>query len=168
MLKKLLLAALVALPMLANAQKFGYVNTQEIFNLMPEKATAENTLKAAADKYDAELKNLQDKFQKDLADFEALEKDANALPAIKENRQKELEELYKKIQNFQQTAQQDLQRQQEQLIAPVSQKLQNAIQAVGAEGGFTFIFDLSIPSVVYSGSNAEDVSAKVKAKLGIK
>ncbi len=168
MLKKLLLAALVALPMMANAQKFGYVNTQEIFNVMPEKATAENTLKAAADKYDAELKNLQDKFQKDLADFETLEKDTTTPAGIKERRQGELEELYKKIQNFQQTAQQDLQRQQEQLIAPVSTKLQNAIQAVGAEGGYTFIFDLSIPSVVYHGTNAEDVSAKVKAKLGIK
>ncbi len=168
MIKKLLIAALVALPMLANAQKFGYVNSQEIFNLMPEKATAENTLKAAAEKYDAELKNLQDKFQKDLADFQALEKDANTPAGIKERRQGELEELYQKIQNFQQTASQDLQRQQEQLISPVSQKLQQAIQAVGAEGGYTFVFDLSVPAVVYQGNGAEDISAKVKAKLGIK
>ncbi len=168
MIKKLLLAALVALPIMANAQKFGYVNSQEIFNVMPEKATAENTLKAAAEKYDAELKNLQDKFQKDLADFQALDKDPNTLDAIKERRQQELEELYQKIQNFQQTASQDLQRQQEQLIAPVSQKLQQAIQAVGAEGGYTFVFDLATPAIVYQGVGAEDISAKVKAKLGIK
>jgi hypothetical protein len=39
---------------------------------------------------------------------------------------------------------------------------------VGAEGGYTFIYDLSIPAIVYTGTGAEDVSAKVKAKLGIK
>ena len=67
MLKKLLLAAFVVAPMCLVAQvKLGYVNTQEIFNVMPEKATAETTLKAAADKYDAELKNLQTAFQKKL------------------------------------------------------------------------------------------------------
>ena len=88
--------------------------------------------------------------------------------AIKERHQQELQEDYTKIQNFQQTASQDIQKQQETLLAPISQKLQNAIQAVGAEGGFTFIYDLSIPAIVYTGTGAEDVSAKVKAKLGIK
>ena len=62
----------------------------------------------------------------------------------------------------------ELQRQQEQLLAPITQKLQNAIQAVGAEGGYTFIYDMSIPAILYTGTGAEDVSAKVKAKLGIK
>ena len=77
-------------------------------------------------------------------------------------------EDYVKIQNFQQTAAQDLQKQQDTLIAPITQKLQNAIQAVGAEGGYTFIFDQAAGSILYTGTNAEDVSAKVKTKLGIK
>ena len=66
MLKKILLAVLVAAPLCLSAQtlKFGTVNSQEIFNVMPEKATAENTLKTASDKYQTELKNLQDAFQK--------------------------------------------------------------------------------------------------------
>ena len=62
----------------------------------------------------------------------------------------------------------DMQKQQDMLIAPITQKLQNAIQAVGAEGGYTFIFDQAAGSLLYTGTNAEDVSAKVKAKLGIK
>ena len=78
----------------------------------------------------------------------------------------ELQEDYQKIQNFQQTAAQDIQRQQEQLLAPIQQKLQDAIKAVGAEGGYTFIYDTS--SLLYVGTGAEDLTAKVKAKLGIK
>ena len=152
----------------AQAQKFGYVNTTEIFNVMPDKATAENTLKSVSDKYETEFKNLQDAFQKKMADYEAADKDATTPQAIKDRHQQELQDDYMKIQNFQQTAAQDLQRQQETLLAPITQKIQNAIQAVGAEGGFTFIFDQAAGAILYTGTNAEDISSKVKAKLGIK
>ena len=170
MIKKLLLAVLVAAPMCLSAQtlKFGTVNTQEIFNVMPEKATAENTLKEAAAKWEAEGKKLQDAFMKLQQEYEKIEQDATTPQAIKDRRMQELQESYQKIQNFQQTASQDLQRQQENLLAPIQDKLTKAIQAVGAENGFTFIYDLSIPSVIYTGNGAEDVSALVKAKLNIK
>lgn len=169
MFKKLLLAVLVAAPLCLSAQvKLGYVNTQEIFNVMPEKATAENTLKTASDKYETEFKNLQTAFQKKAEDYDKADKDTTTPQAIKDRHMQELQDEYQKIQNFQQTASQDLQRQQEQLLAPITQKLQDAIKAVGAEGGYTFIYDLSIPAIIYTGTGAEDVSAKVKAKLGIK
>lgn len=167
MLKKIMLAAFIAAPMCLMAQvKLGYVNPMEIFNVMPERATAESTLKSVQDKYEAEFKNLQDAFQKKLSDYEAQEKDPSTPDAIKQRHQEELQSEYQKIQNFQQTASQDIQKQQETLLAPIQQKLQNAIQAVGAEGGYTFIYDTT--SLLYVGNGAEDVSAKVKAKLGIK
>ena len=169
MLKKLLLAAFVVAPMCLAAQvKMGYVNPMEIFNVMPEKATAENTLKTASEKYETEFKNLQTAFQKKAEDYDKADKDATTPQAIKDRHMQELQEDYQKIQNFQQTAAQDLQRQQETLLAPITQKIQNAIQAVGAEGGYTFIFDQAAGAIIYTGNNAEDVSAKVKAKLGIK
>jgi outer membrane protein len=167
MLKKLLLAAFVVAPMCLAAQvKLGYVNPMEIFNVMPEKATAESTLKTASEKYETEFKNLQTAFQKKASDYEAADKDASTPQAIKDRHMQELQEEYQKIQNFQQTASQDIQRQQDQLLAPIQQKLQDAIKAVGAEGGYTFIYDTS--SILYVGTGAEDLTAKVKAKLGIK
>lgn len=170
MIKKLFLAVMLALPMCLSAQtlKFGTVNSAEVFNVMPDKATAEATLKQASEKYDAEFKRLQEDFQKDYEAYEKLDKDASTPAAIKERHQKDLQEKYQKIQNFQQTAAQDLQKQQETLLAPIQSKLQQAIQAVGAENGFTYIFDLSIPAVIYSGNGSQDVTPLVKAKLGIK
>ena len=103
-----------------------------------------------------------------MTEYEAADKDATTPQAIKDRHNQELQDDYVKIQNFQQTAAQDLQRQQDTLLAPITQKLQNAIQAVGAEGGYTFIFDQAAGAIIYTGTNAEDVSAKVKAKLGIK
>lgn len=170
MLKRILLAVLVAAPMCLMAQslKFGVINSQEVFNIMPEKATAEATLKGVSDRYETEFKKLQEAFQKKYEEYEKADQDPNTPEAIKQRHQEELQTEYTKIQNFQQTASQDMQKQQDTLLAPITQKLQNAITAVGAEGGYTFIYDLSIPSIIYHGNGAEDITAKVKAKLGIK
>ncbi|MDD2961449.1 MAG: OmpH family outer membrane protein [Muribaculaceae bacterium] len=168
MIKKLLLAVLIALPMCISAQavKFGTVNSQQIFEIMPEKANAEKTLVEVSKKYEDEFKKLQDEFNKKYTEFQAL--DAATPQSIKDRRMQELQENQTKIQNFQQMASSDLQKQQEALLAPISEKLQQAIKAVGQENAFTFVFDLSIPSVVYSGAPAQDITALVKAKLGLK
>lgn len=167
MLKKLLLAALLAAPMCLFAQsKFGYVNTTEIFNLMPEKKTAEATIADVSKKYETEYKALQDEFQKKYGEYQALAQDTPA--SIKERREQELQELNNKIINFQEVAGQDIQRQQQTLIAPIQEKIKTAIQAVGAENNFTFIFDLSIPTVMYTGADAVNITPMVKEKLSLK
>ena len=78
----------------------------------------------------------------------------------------EMQELDSKIQKFRETAMQDLQRQQQQLMAPVQENVVKAIQSVGAEGGFTFIFENMMP--VYVGTDVTDVTPLVKTRLGIK
>lgn len=168
MIKKLLLAVLLAAPMCLSAQtlKFGTVNTQEIFNIMPDKATAENTLKEAAAKYDAEGKKLKEVLVTLQEQLKKDETDTNTPPAIKDRHIQEFQDAYQKFQNFNQTANQELQRTQETLLAPIMEKLQNAIKAVGAEGGYTFIYDMAAGAILYSG--AEDVTPLVKAKLNIK
>lgn len=167
MFKKILLAVLVAAPMCLSAQtlKFGTVNPTEIFNVMPDVATANNTLKQVQEKYEAQAKPLQEELQKKQNEIETLAKN-KAPEATLEAKQKEFEDLYTRYQTFMQTAQQDMQKQQETLLAPIQQKLVNAIQAVGAEGGYAGIIDAA--TLLYKGNNIEDVSAKVKAKLGIK
>ena len=167
MIKKLILAAFLALPMCIAAQtlKFGTVNSQEIFSLMPDKAAAETTLKGVSEKYEAEYKKLSEEIEKKYKEFQAL--DENTPQSIRDSRTREIQDYSQKIQNFQQMAQQDLAKQQETLLAPITEKIQKAIQAVGAEGSFTFIYALSIPVIVYIGPGAEDVTPLVKAKLGI-
>ena len=167
MFKQFLLAVLVAAPMCLSAQtlKFGAVNPMEIFNVMPEVATANNTLKGVQEKYAAQAKPLEDELQKKLNEYEELAKN-KASEAQLEAKQKEFEDLKTRYDNFRQTAEKDMQQQQETLLAPIQQKLMNAIQAVGAEGGYAGILDSA--TLLYRGNNIEDVSAKVKAKLNIK
>ena len=112
MFKKILLAVLVAAPMCLSAQtlKFGAVSPTEIFNVMPDVATANNTLKQVQDKYEAQAKPLQEELQKKQTEIETLAKNKAAEATI-EAKQKEFEDLYTRYQTFMQTAQQDLQKQ---------------------------------------------------------
>ena len=74
--------------------------------------------------------------------------------------------MQNRIQQFRNQASTDLERQQQQLMAPIQEKIEAAIKAVGAESNFTMIFQDMIPS--YIGSDVVDVTPQVRAKLGLK
>jgi len=165
MMKKILLAILVALPMLAVAQspKFGVVNTQTVMEAMPDVKTVNEQIEAASKKYEDEFQKLNEQMNKEYADFQAL--DATTPESIKQRRQQEIQDLYQKMEQFRATASQDLQRQQQQLMAPIIDKITTAINAVGKENGLTFIFEYGQP--IYTGDEVIDVTPLVKKNLGL-
>lgn len=165
MIRRFLIATLIALPFSVFAQKFGIVDAATILSAMPEYTQMQTTLENASKQYQEAYAKLEDEMNKKYTEYQNLEKDPNALATIKESRIQELQELQQKIQQFSSIASQDLQRQQQQLMAPIEQKLMDAIKAVGQEGAFTFIFPKEVP--LYYGATAEDVTNLVKTKLGI-
>ena len=165
MMKKVLLALCVALPMLASAQsKFGVVDTQVILEAMPEVKTAQDQVVASSKKYEDEYNKLQNDIQKKFEEYQALS--ADTPETIKDRRMQEIQELDQKMQQFRNTATQDLQRQQETLMAPIQEKVRTAINSVGKEHNMTFIFESAMP--IYTGTDVTDVTPYVKTKLGIK
>lgn len=161
MLKKLFLAIMIALPSMAFAQKFGVIDTNALTADLPEMKEVQTQLEASAQKYDTEFKNLTTEMEKKYTELQQM--DANTPQTIKDRRIQELQELDQKISQFRQTAQQDLQRQQEQLMAPIQQQVMNAIKAVGAEGNYTMIFENVVP--LYTGGEVVDITSIVKGKL---
>lgn len=166
MIKKIILAIVFALPMSVFAQKFGVVDVEAIITNMSEYAAVQTQVNAASQKYQEEFDKLQEEMNKKMTEYQNLDKDTTTPESIKERRIQEIQELNDKINQFRNTATQDLQRQQQQLMAPVEQKFNDALQAVGQEGGYTFIFPNGV--ALYTGSTAIDVTNEVKAKLGIK
>ncbi len=130
---------------------------------MPELKAAQEQVQASTQKYEEELKKLQEKIEKDFADFQAL--DASTPESIKERRMQDIQQQEQKMQQFHSTAMQDLQRQQAALMAPIQEKIQSAIQAVGKENNLTFIFESNVP--LYVGTDVTDVTSMVRTKLGI-
>lgn len=165
MIKKLFLVLLIALPISVFAQKFGVVDEQAIFDSLPDVKNVQTQIEEASKTYETELQKLTEEFNKKMTEFQALQQDTTTPESIKERRMQELQELDQKMQQFRNTAMQDLQRQQQQLMMPIQQKVIDAIKAVGQEGGYTLILPISIP--YYQGVGVEDATPAVKAKLGI-
>lgn len=168
MIKKLLLAICLALPVALCAQtvKLGTVDVESIIPQMADYAAANTQLQEAANKYQAEYKTLQDEINKKMAEFQQLSEDPNTPKSIKDRRMQELQEMDERAKQFMETAQQDLQRQNAQLMEPIQQKMIAAIKQVGADNGFTMLFPTGMS--LYDSADVIDATPLVKAQLGIK
>ncbi len=163
-MKKTLLMLMLALPFALSAQKLGYVNSQELFSQMPELNQVKLRMDTLQNQYETSLANMQEEFNKKVSAFQS--EQANLTDGVKEFRQQELAEMEQRIQLFYQTAQQDIQKKQQEYLTPLHEKMTKAIQAVGEAEGFTYIFDSA--AMVYISPDAVNVMPQVKTRLGIK
>lgn len=148
MLKKItLLVVMFVLPLGAMAQaKFAHMNSQDVIAVMPEFTKAQADIDALSKQYQKEMETGQAEFQKKYQEFLA---QGDSLPRnIAERRQKELQEMAQRQEQFQQEAYQSLQKAQQDSMAPIYAKLDQAIEAVGKSEGVVYIFDLDRKSVV--------------------
>jgi len=169
MLKKIAIVIMLALPLGAFAQtlKFGHMNSQDVILAMPEYETTQAELVALDKKYSEELQRTQEEFNRKYKEFQ---REAETLPAnIAERRQKELQDMYQRQEQFQQDAYQGMQEAQNNLMMPIYQKLDDAIKSVGQAEGLIYIFDIVRTQIPYiNESMSSDVTDKVKAQLGIR
>lgn len=168
MVKKLILAALMILPLTAFAQKFATVDVEALIPLMPEYTEMQTKLEDASKQYETAFQGLTEEIDKLYKEYQAIADDTTVLDTIKERRIQEIQERTQNAEKFRTTAQQDLARQQQQLMAPIIQKFNDAVSSVGAEGGFTLVFPKSQDLILYAGSDVVDATPLVKAKLGLK
>ncbi len=168
MLKKILLAVAVALPMFASAQtvKIGIVDTGAVLQAMPETAAAQTKLQEIQKKYQDEFTRLEEEYKRMVDDLQKTSE--TELPAIRERKTREINDYQQKIQAFMQSADNDIAQQQQGLMAPIVTKIREAIESVGKEGAFSMIQNYSPDQTLYYAAPVVDITPQVKAKLGIK
>ena len=166
MLKKIALILLLIAPMSVFAQKFGHIKTQEILVAMPDYIKAQTDIQTMQKQYEDEMKRAQEEFNKKFTAYQ--EEQANLPKNIQERRQKELQELSQKGMQMQQDAQLELERSWMTMLEPIAKKIEDAIKAVGQDGGYVYIFDLNATQIPFVNETlSTDVTSAVKAKLGI-
>ena len=162
-MKKIILMLAMVLPMLASAQKIGYINSQELLAAMPEIRGMQAKLDTLAGQYETQFANMQEEFNKKVADFQ---KDQATMTAgVRDFRQQEIVEMEQRIQMFYQTAQKDIQAIQQEYLIPIQNRMLEAIKKVGAEQGCTYVMDAM--AMLYIAPDALDLMALVKSELGI-
>lgn len=167
-MKKFIICAICAICgfTTASAQKFGHVNTQEIIQAMPEFNTARTEIEKLTQQYESDLKQMQDELQKKSEEFDKLP--ADTPDGIKQRKQKELQDLYSNIQESYQTNQQALAKAQQEKMQAIQTKVVDAIKAIGQEGGYVYIMEMGAGIPYISTTLSTDLTAQVKAKLGLK
>ena len=148
----------------AQQLKLGYINSLELLSLMPEVQPADAALEKYAKSLDATYTGMLTEYQNKLVDFE--KNQDKWTPDNQEVKIKELQDYEKRIQDFQTSSTEKLNKKREELYAPILEKADKAINAVATEGGYTYIFDASTGSLLFA-KESENVLAKVKTKLGL-
>lgn len=165
MIKKILLAVALAIPMFVSAQtlKIGVVDTSAIMQAMPDTKTAENKLADTSKKYEEEFGKLQTEFGKLYEEFQKMPE--SEPQAIRERKTRELADMQQKIETFQQSASQDLQKMQQELMAPIISKVRDAIESVAKENSYSIVEEAG--ALIYFAAPVVDITSHVKAKLGV-
>lgn len=141
-MKKIILimaAAVLALSASAQNLKFAHVNFNELVMLMPEADAARSQMEASQKEAQETYQTMIEEYQTKAQKFQ--QNQATWTAAIKESKQKELTDISNRIQEFDQSIQQELQQQQNELMAPIQQKAIEVVNNLAKAGGYIYVFE---------------------------
>lgn len=161
------IAAITGFSTYAQSLKFGHINSNELIQAMPGFDSARTKL----EKLRQDLSKFFETMSAELNDkYNAYMKDNKILSdVVKQVKEQELSDMNRRIEEFQNNAQTQLQEKQAELFNPLYSKLDKAIKDTGKENDFLYIFDTSQSNLLYfDKAKSTDVTSLVKVKLGIK
>jgi len=139
--------------------KIGHVNFEEIMSVLPESDSAKailqketKELESAYEELTVTYNQLYDDYQKGLTSYSAL---------VKRTKEDELLDKQKRMSEFEQNASAILQNRNAELVKPIIEKINKAINKVATENGFTYILDISKGSVVFTSKDSQNITAVV-------
>ncbi len=149
----------------AQPNKFGYINTSQLLNMMPESKEADRQMRLEVEKLEEELEKLNVEYQSKLQNY--IDEQESLTTVVKQLRERELMELQNRIQEFQAGAQEILQQRRLELIQPIFEKIEKVISEVAREKGYYFVFDIEGSGILYFSDETEDILPFVREKLGL-
>jgi len=149
-----------------NQLKIGHVNVQEILTLLPESDSAQVILEKDTKDFELMYENMQVELNKLVDDFE--NNQASFSDLIRKTKESEILRVRDNLVSFQQNANQQLSQKNAELLQPILDKIQNAIDEVATNGNFTYILDVSKGSVVFVSQDSQNLNELILKTLGVK
>jgi len=156
-------SAALVLSIGAFAQKLGHTDGQALLLTLPQRATIETELQLVAKEYETTLASMKADYDAKVKDYEANR--GNWPEAILQSKVKSITDLEQNMYDLQQTANDDLDRQQLSKLKPLIDMVNNAIDKVAVANGYSYIFDAGVGALLYKGG--DDITDLVKKELGI-
>ncbi|MBQ9418693.1 MAG: OmpH family outer membrane protein [Bacteroidales bacterium] len=170
-MKKKLIAIVMALlcvggsAMAQNRIKLGHINSSELMQIMPGRDSVMAVLQAEVEELQETLKSMQTEAEKRYNDYQANK--AGWTELIRQTKEREVQDMMARMQEFQENAQKQLQEREAKLTKPIIDRAKKAIEDVAKENGYSYIFDTGTSALLYS-QDSDDIMPQVKAKLGLK
>lgn len=166
-MKKIILfaaAAIAALSASAQTPKFAHVNFNELIMLTPAADSARAKLALIQKENQETFSSMYQEFQTKYQQYE--QKKSTWTPTILANKEKELSDIQNRLQEFEQSASQDLQQMQSQLMSPIQQKAMEVVNELAKAGGYIYVFEQG--SMLYiDAAQSKDLTPDARKKLGI-
>jgi outer membrane protein len=144
-----------------NAQaKTAHVDVSEIMSKMPAMVEANAQLQKLSGTYDTEYKTMVDEYQNKLKKYE--QEAPTVTEAVNDTRSKEVQDMQKRIVDYRDNAQKELQQKEADIMKPIMEKVKASISKVGKAKGFQYVLN-SEGLLLADGPN---LTADVKKDLG--
>ena len=153
------ITGLLFIPLVSFSQpqlKIGHINFEEIMLALPESDSAKaileketNELKLVYEELTVAYNKLYEEYQKGLPSYSAI---------VKKTKEDELLDKQKRMAEFEQDASATLQNRNAELVRPIIEKINKAIDKVATENGFTYILDISKGSVVFTSKDSQNIT----------
>lgn len=172
-MRKLLKVALVALSVVfmsnfakAQTAKIGHIAYEQLIPLLPQYKTAQTALDAFQKTYVDKYNSLTTELTTKGKDYEA--KRTTMTDAARSIAETDIQDLQKRIQEFQTKANTEVQAKGDELMKPIVDSVKAAVSAVAKEKGYAYVINSSNPELLLVSPPADDLLAAVKTKLGLK
>ena len=142
--------------------KLGHIDAQELLKIMPEVDSAQKVLQKEQEEAESMLKTMQAELQTLYTEYQNKRDQMSDL--IKKAKEAELQDKDSRIRQFSESAAKRLQERNDELFAPIQEKIKNAIAKVAKANGYTYIFTSG--AALYEGG--DDVLPLVKKEMGLK
>ena len=143
---------------------FGYFSYSSVLREMPEYARVQEDVATLRGQYDAEAKRVEEEFNRKYEDF--LEGQHDMAPSILKKRQNELQDLLDRNVAFKQEAQRLLDQAEQDALAPLKARVNEALRQLAAIRGYAFILNTDGDVLPYvDATRGEDINATLKTIL---
>ena len=148
-----------------NAQKFGHVNFDAIYDQTPGRDAVE----AEFEKYVMDIRKQLEAMAIEIKQKESeyATNSASMTSLIRTAKENELRDLYMRYEEFQNSANTDVSDKRTELMEPLIEKAKQAVEDVAKEHGYTYIFNSSGLLLLYA-TPSDDIMDLVLKKLGVK
>ena len=162
-LKSLLIAAVLFLGANNSIQaqaKVAHVDVNELISKMPAMLDAQKQLEKLSGTYDAEYKTMVEEYQNKLKKYD--QEASTVTDVINQARQTEVQDLTKRITDYRDNAQKELQKKEADMVKPLMDKIKASISKIGKAKGYQYV--LNVADLLLT--DGPDLTADVKKDLG--